>query len=53
MKTLQFLSCADVDVAPGNVVYTQWLNDRGGIEADLTISRLDETNFHVITSILY
>ena len=51
MKTLQFLSCADVDVAPGNVVYTQWLNDRGGIEADLTISRLDETNFHVITSI--
>ena len=51
MKTLQFLSCADVDVAPGNVVYTQWLNDRGGIEADLTVSRLDETNFHVITSI--
>ena len=32
--------CAnDVDVAPGRMVYTQWLNDRGGIEADLTVTR--------------
>jgi len=27
--------CAnDIAVAPGKIVYTQWLNDRGGIEAD-------------------
>ena len=37
---LNHLSTADVDVAPGRIVYTQWLNDRGGIEADLTITRL-------------
>ena len=26
----------------GRIVYTQWLNDRGGIEADLTVTRLSE-----------
>ena len=36
---------------PGKVVYTQWLNERGGIEADLTIARINAENFHVITSI--
>lgn len=42
--------CAnDIDVAAGRVVYTQWLNERGGIEADLTVTRLDETNFLVVT----
>ena len=36
--------CAnDVAVAPGRMVYTQWLNERGGIEADLTVTRLAET----------
>ena len=35
--------CANsVGVAPGRIVYTQWLNDRAGIEADLTITRLSE-----------
>ncbi len=33
--------CAnEVDVAPGRVVYTQMLNRRGGIECDLTVTRL-------------
>ena len=36
--------CAnDVDVPVGRIVYTQWLNERGGIEADLTVTRLAET----------
>ena len=35
---------------PGRIVYTQWLNDRGGIEADLTITRLAEREFMVVTS---
>ena len=40
--------CAnDVDVAPGKLVYTQWLNDKGGIEADLTVTRLS-TNAYLI-----
>ena len=31
-------------------MYTQWLNDRGGIVADVTVTRLDETQFMVATS---
>ena len=34
---LDRLSVASVDVEPGRVVYTQWCNRRGGIEADLTV----------------
>ncbi|MEM1399314.1 MAG: aminomethyltransferase family protein, partial [Pseudomonadota bacterium] len=34
----------------GRIVYTQWLNDRGGIEADLTVTRLSETVFIIITA---
>jgi 4-methylaminobutanoate oxidase (formaldehyde-forming) len=51
LATLQYLSCADIDVDPGRVIYTQWLNERGGIEADLTIARVDAESFHVITGI--
>ncbi len=47
---LNHLSTATVDVAPGRIVYTQWLNERGGIEADLTITRLAEQEFMVVTS---
>ena len=47
---LNRLSCANVDVAPGRIVYTQWLNEHGGIEADLTITRLAADEFMVVTS---
>jgi 4-methylaminobutanoate oxidase (formaldehyde-forming) len=41
--------CAnDVDVAIGGIVYTQWLNERGRIEADLTVTRLAENEFLII-----
>ncbi|MGE3968452.1 MAG: FAD-dependent oxidoreductase [Dongiaceae bacterium] len=49
-RELQRISAADVGVAPGRAVYTQWLNERGGIEADLTITRLDEESYMVVTS---
>jgi len=39
----------DVDVAPGRIVYTQMLNDGGGIEADVTVTRLSETAFLMVT----
>lgn len=43
--------CANnVDVATGRIVYTQWLNERGGIEADLTVTRLSETAFMIVTA---
>lgn len=42
--------CAnDVDVAPGKLVYTQWLNEKGGIEADLTVTRLSQTAYLIVT----
>lgn len=50
LDVLQEVSANDIDVAPGRLVYTQWLNARGGVEADLTIARLDETSFLVVTS---
>jgi glycine cleavage system T protein len=43
--------CAnDVSVPVGRIVYTQWLNERGGIEADLTITRESETRFLIVTA---
>jgi 4-methylaminobutanoate oxidase (formaldehyde-forming) len=43
--------CANnIDVAPGRVVYTQWLNERGGIEADLTVTRLTEHVFMIVSA---
>jgi 4-methylaminobutanoate oxidase (formaldehyde-forming) len=49
-RVLNRLSTAQVDVPPGRIVYTQWLNERGGIEADLTITRLGEREYLVVTS---
>jgi glycine cleavage system T protein len=43
--------CAnDVAVEPGRIVYTQWLNERGGIEADLTVTREAEDQYLVVSS---
>jgi 4-methylaminobutanoate oxidase (formaldehyde-forming) len=43
--------CANqIDVDPGRTVYSQWLNERGGIEADLTVTRLAEDEFLIVTS---
>ena len=47
---LQRVSCNDIDIAPGQVVYTAWLNRRGGIESDLTITRIDRDRFLVVTA---
>ena len=48
-KVLQRVSSANVDVTAGKMVYTHWLNDRGGIEADLTVTRLAENEFWVVS----
>ena len=39
----------DMSVEPGKIVYTQFLNDTGGIEADVTVTRLSETAYLVVT----
>jgi 4-methylaminobutanoate oxidase (formaldehyde-forming) len=46
---LQRICANDVAVEPGRIVYTQWLNERGGIEADLTVTRLAEDRYQVVT----
>ncbi|WP_378950304.1 FAD-dependent oxidoreductase [Mesorhizobium sp. ANAO-SY3R2] len=42
---LQRLCANDMNVEPGRIVYTQMLNQRGGIESDLTVTRLSPTAF--------
>lgn len=46
---LQKISTANVDVELGKMVYTHWLNARGGIEADLTITRIEEHQYLVVS----
>jgi 4-methylaminobutanoate oxidase (formaldehyde-forming) len=46
---LQWLAAANVERAQGAVIYTQLLNKRGGIEADLTIMRPREDVFYIVT----
>jgi len=48
-KVLNHICANNIDVEPGRIVYTQWLNERGGIEADLTVTRLSENRFMVVT----
>jgi 4-methylaminobutanoate oxidase (formaldehyde-forming) len=47
---LQHLCANDVDKPDGCVVYTQLLNEAAGIEADLTVTRLGEAHYRVVTS---
>ncbi len=49
LAVLQRVSAGDVAVEPGRIVYTQWLNAFGRIESDVTVTRLDETRFLVLS----
>ncbi len=49
LQTLNRISANDCDVEIGRVVYTQWLNEAGGIEADVTVTRLGGQSFMVVT----
>jgi 4-methylaminobutanoate oxidase (formaldehyde-forming) len=49
-RVLNHLSAADVDTEVGKVVYTPWCNPSGGMEADLTVTRLGDDHYNVITS---
>ena len=49
-KVLNRISANNVSIEPNRIIYTQWLNDRGGIEADLTITRLCENDYLILTS---
>ena len=49
LKLLQRLADNQLDVADGKVVYTQFLNTRGGVLADVTITRFARDAFRVVT----
>ena len=49
LKLMQRLCDNDVDKPVGSVIYTQWLNVRGGVEADVSVTRLGEDHFRIIT----
>ncbi|MEM9433678.1 MAG: FAD-dependent oxidoreductase [Pseudomonadota bacterium] len=46
---MNYVGGGDYSVPVGKIVYTQFLNSRGGIEADVTVTRLTETAFLVVT----
>ena len=46
-RAMNLLCTAQMDVPPGRAVYAQALNALGGIEMDMTVSRLAEGHFHI------
>eukprot|EP00931_Biecheleriopsis_adriatica_P118006 TRINITY_DN93480_c0_g1_i1.p1 TRINITY_DN93480_c0_g1~~TRINITY_DN93480_c0_g1_i1.p1 ORF type:complete len:857 (+),score=155.45 TRINITY_DN93480_c0_g1_i1:42-2612(+) len=48
---LNYISTGDVDSAEsGRITYTQWLNDRGCLEADVTVTKLEHDRFLVVVT---
>jgi 4-methylaminobutanoate oxidase (formaldehyde-forming) len=48
-RALQWICANDVGKPPGSLTYTQMLNARGGIECDLTVARLSQSEFYIVT----
>jgi 4-methylaminobutanoate oxidase (formaldehyde-forming) len=46
---LQTLCCSDVDIEAGRVLYSLMLNRRGGIEAEITLTRLSANRFRIVS----
>ncbi|MFZ0044952.1 MAG: FAD-dependent oxidoreductase, partial [Streptosporangiaceae bacterium] len=49
-RDLDRLSAGRVNAEDGVITYTQWLNEQGRLEADLTVTRLAEDDFYVVAS---
>nr|WP_298094154.1 FAD-dependent oxidoreductase [uncultured Shinella sp.] len=49
LKALDWICANDIGKPAGRLTYTQLLNSRGGIEADLTVARLAEEKFYIVT----
>lgn len=52
-RALDWICANDVSKPAGNLTYTQLLNSRGGIEADLTVARISEDKFYIVTGTGY
>ncbi len=49
LEYLQGVALAECDVEPGRVIYTPILNAHGGFKTDLTIMRLGDEHFRIVT----
>lgn len=49
LDALQYMAVSNMDKPLGSVIYTQLCNERGGIEADVTITRLGKDHFYIVT----
>ena len=49
LNLLQKLAANNIDKPVGRVTYTQFLNSRGGIESDVTVTRLSDDEFRIIS----
>jgi 4-methylaminobutanoate oxidase (formaldehyde-forming) len=49
LAAIQKLAVSNMDKPLGSVIYTQLCNARGGVEADLTVTRLGENLFYIVT----
>lgn len=49
MAFMNYVGGGDYDVPVGKIVYTQFLNRQGGIEADVTVTRIEENCYLVVT----
>jgi heterotetrameric sarcosine oxidase gamma subunit len=47
---LNWISANNVDGAVGEIVYTQWLNEKGKMEGDLTVTKLAEDKFFLVVT---
>jgi 4-methylaminobutanoate oxidase (formaldehyde-forming) len=49
-RLLNFISANDVDGAAGMITYSQWLDEAGKIQADLTVTKLDDERYWVVAT---
>jgi 4-methylaminobutanoate oxidase (formaldehyde-forming) len=49
-RMLDHISANSVDSAAGQITYTQWLDEAGKLQADLTVTKLDEGRYWVVAS---
>jgi sarcosine dehydrogenase len=53
VEALNWICANDINRPAGSLIYTQMLNKRGGIECDLTVARIDENQFYIVTGTGY
>ncbi|HEY84481.1 MAG TPA: FAD-dependent oxidoreductase [Chloroflexi bacterium] len=49
-KALNYISANNVDAKANQITYTQWLNEAGKLEADLTVTKLNEESYLVVVT---